>query len=96
MNAEQLVIQSRRAFAHAVRHAIQDRAAGGYAVAFRVSMIRENAEDNADFPSVERIALRAAERSAWRKDRRNQIKQNGRRWCLRHDVLCYGAGTIPF
>ena len=96
MNAEQLVIQSRRAFAHAVRHAIQDRAAGGYAVAVHVSMIRENAEDNADAPSAERIALRAAERSAWRKDRRNQIKQNGRHWCVRHDVLCYGAGTIPF
>ena len=96
MNAEQLVIQSRRAFAHAVRHAIQDRAAGGYAEAVRVSMIRENAEDNADATSAERIALRAAERSAWRKDRRNQIKQNGRRWCVRHDVICYGAGTIPF
>ena len=96
MNTEQLVIQSQRALARNVRHAIQDRAAGGYAIAFRVSMIRENAEDNANSPSAERIALRAAERSAWRKDRRNQIKRDGRRWCVQHNVLCYGAGTVPF
>lgn len=95
MNAEHLVIQSQRAFAHNVRHAIQDRA-DGEPVAFRVSMIRENADDNADSTPAERIALRAAERSAWRKDRRNQTKQNGRRWCVQHDVLCYGTGTIPF
>jgi len=96
MNAEQLVIQSQRVFAHAVRHAIQEHAADGYAVAFRVSMIRENAEGNTNSPSAEHIALRAAERSAWRKERRNQIKRHGRHWCLRHDVLCYGAETVPF
>ena len=96
MNAERPVIQSQRAFAHNIRHAIQERTADGEPVAFRVSMIRENTEDTDDSPPAERIALRAAERSAWRKDRRNQIKQNGRRWCVQHDVRCYGAGTIPF
>lgn len=96
MSTIQQTIHSQRAFAHAVRLSIQVCAAGSYAVAPRISAIREEADGNDNPLHCGRIALRAAERSAWRKDRRNQIKQNGRRWCLQHDALYYGAEELPF
>lgn len=97
MNAQQLAIQTQREFAQNFRRALQNRMmTTKCAAAVCVSDIRDEAEDQNDFPEMELFALRAAARSAWRKVRRNQIKQDGRRWCLRHDALFYDSISLPF